>query len=236
VRSQWFKSKVRERAWRFVFYGTCAVWLALVLFYGVTGHDYLLREHWAVSMILPVGGMLGIVVGIRAFFRGYGFLMSVLWGSLGVAVSFALLYTLRFVDSHLPDYFNVVVALLTLLFMVVVHFTDFRRDNQTDASFVRGVLNGEDIKASLLDPLYYTFKTKSLRYKSSKFGVLDDLNDQMRSVAGETSIHYALCSILMAILIAMFFAFSPRFIDMKLPSKQDMKQEQIMELIEKTTE
>lgn len=236
VRSQWFKSKVRERAWRFVFYGTCAVWLALVLLYGVTGHDYLLREHWAVSMILPVGGMLGIVVGIRAFFRGYGFLMSVLWGSLGVAVSFALLYALRFVDSHLPDYFNVVVALLTVLFMVVVHFTDFRRDNQTDASFVRGVLNGEDIKASLLDPLYYTFKTKSLRYKSSKFGVLDDLNDQMRSVAGETSIHYALCSILMAILIAMFFAFSPRFIDMKLPSKQDMKQEQIMELIEKTTE
>jgi hypothetical protein len=114
--------------------------------------------------------------------------MSALWGSLGVAVSFALLYALRFVDSHLPDYFNVVVALLTLLFMVVVHFTDFRRDNQTDASFVRGVLNGEDIKASLLDPLYYTFKTKSLRYKSSKFGVLDDLNDQMRSVAGETSI------------------------------------------------
>jgi hypothetical protein len=206
--------------------------MALVMLYGVTGHGYLLYEHWIFSFILPVGGMFAVIVGMRAFFRGYGFLMSAIWGSLGVGVAVAMLYALRFVNLHYPDYFNIAILLFTLVFIVVIHFTDFRRENPTDASFVRGVLNGEDIKASLLDPLYYTFKTKSLRYKSSKFGVLVDLIDQMRSVAGETSIHYALSSVLMAILIALFFIFSPRFLYMKLPLKKDIKQVLNVELLQ----
>jgi hypothetical protein len=232
VRKLWLKARVRARLWRFTFYGLCAAWILLVLVFGITGHQYLLYDHWAMSILLPVGGMAGIIIGVRSFFQGYGFLMSMIWGSLGVVASLVPVYALRYMEAHHPSYFNLLVVGLTLLFMIVVHFTDFRRDNRADASLIKDLLSDDDLKGTLLDPLYYTFKTKSSRYKSAKFGLLDDVSDQMRSYSGETSIHYALCSVLMAVLIAMFCAFSPSVLDMKLPGGQPIDTEQILENIQ----
>ena len=221
VRKEWKKSRRRDRFWRFTFYGLSAIWMLMVVIFGITGHDFLLHEHPMYALVLPLGGMLGVIVAVRAFFRGFGFLMSVLWGSLGVASSFIPLYTLRWVDGHYPDLFDWAAVLLTLIFMLIVHFTDFRSDTQTDSKEIGNILNGEDVQSSLLDPLYYTFKTKSVRYKSSKFGVLDDISDQVRGGSGETSIHYALACVMMVMLIGLFCVFSPSILDKRLPGHED---------------
>jgi hypothetical protein len=156
---------------------------------------------------------------------------------LGLIASGALLYLLRFVFDWQPALFDIAVVVLTLLFMLIVHLTDYRNDSRhTDHDLVKSLLVGDDIKASLLDPLYYTFKTKSLRYKSAKFGVLDELSDQLRSSSGETSLHYALCSLQMAILIAMFCLFSPSLLDLPLPDGDDLTAEPVMEQIDQLRE
>jgi serine/threonine protein kinase len=221
VRREWKQARMKGRFWRFTFYGLSAVWMALVVIFGITGHDYLLYEHPMFALVAPLGGMLGVIVAVRAFFRGFGFLMSLLWGSIGVASSFIPLYALRYVDGHYPDYFNWAVVALTLIFMLIIHFTDFRSETQTDNHEIGDILNGEDVQSTLLDPLYYTFKTKSLRYKSSKFGVLDDISDQVRGGTGETSIHYALSCVMMVMLIGLFCVYSPRLLDKRLPDSQD---------------
>lgn len=232
VRGLWRRTQRRSRFWRFSFYGVCAIWLALVLGIGVTNHQYILYDHWIWSFTLPVGGMLAVIVGIRSFFRGYGFMMSAIWGLLGVAAAVGILYTLRFVDKAAPSFFDMAIAAISIVFMVIAHFTDFRRDTQTDANFISSILNDEDVKSMLIEPLYYTFKTRSYRYKSSKFGLLDDINDQVRSTAGESSIHYALCSVLGLILIGMFFVFSPKLLDKPLPGLKQVSKENVMEHIQ----
>ncbi len=234
VRRQWLLARWRDRVWRFSFYALCAVWILLVMFYGITGHSYILYRHWILSIVLPIGGMLGLIIGIRAFFRGFGALMSILSGLVGVALSLIPLYGLRWVDLHHPTWFNATVALLTLLFIVFAYVADFRNDNQTDSKFIQGILNENDVKSSLLEPLYYTFKTKSLRYKSSKFGLLDDISDQMRGTSGESAIHYGLCCALMAILISMFCLFSPAILDVKMPGHEEASE--VMEQIQKNME
>ena len=63
------------------------------------------------------------------------------------------------------------------------------------------MLRQEDIKSSLLEPLYYTFKTRSVRYKASRFGLLDELNDHVRSMSGESVIHYILWTLMALVMI-----------------------------------
>ena len=80
----------------------------------------------------------------------------------------------------------------------------------------------DDIKSTLLEPLYYTFKTKSYRFKGSKFGLLDDVTDQVRSISGESVLHYVLWSLLALIFVVDFIVFSPSLMNVKNPSTEDV--------------
>ena len=75
----------------------------------------------------------------------------------------------------------------------------------------------DDIQSTLIEPLYYTFKTKSYRFKGSKFGLLDDVSDQVRSISGESVLHYILWSLLVAGLVAEFVVFSPKLLNLRNP-------------------
>ena len=221
VRRLWNSTRRKEQVWRYGFYGLCAIWCVLVVWAGFseTGREYIV-SHSIQSIMLPVGGMCGIILATRAFFKGYGVTLSTLWGSLGVLSSLVPVYLLRYVNSHMPNLFVVAVLLLTAVYVLVCILTDFRREQHADAGMINSILKSEDINSTLLDPLYYTFKTKSLRYKSSKFSLLDDVANQMSSLSGESAIHYMEWTILVLVLVGMMVAYSPKFMDMKTPSRQ----------------
>jgi hypothetical protein len=95
---------------------------------------------------------------------------------------------------------------------------------------IREILTSEDVNTSLLEPLYYTFKTKSYRYKSSKFGLLDDISNQVRSYSGESVVHYILWVILMVILIAEFCLLSPKILNKR--KHFDAEKQQVIENVQ----
>lgn len=217
VRSGWRMAKAKERLWRIVFYALCFVWIALVLLFGVTqaGRVYLL-EHSALSVGLPLGGMTAIIVGTRAYFRGYGFLLSALWGVFGAFSSFIPITLLRYVQGHHSGGFELAIVLLTLVYMLICHLTDFSGESKTDTKLINEVLD-DDIKSTLLEPLYYTFKAKSYKYKGSKFGVIDDISNQVRSLSGESVLHYVLWSLLVLVFVVEFVVFSPKLMNVENP-------------------
>ncbi|MCH5301553.1 MAG: protein kinase [Prevotella sp.] len=215
VRNSYERALAKERIWRYLFYGLCGLWMLLVLVFGVTGRDYLL-EHSFLSIGLPVGGMSTIIVATRAYFKGYGFLLSVLWGLLGALSAFIPVWVLDYMNAHVPALFNVSIVVMTLAYMWVCHLTDFRGESQTDTKFVNEVLD-DDIQSSLLEPLYFTFKTKSFRYNASKFGALDDLSEQVGSISGESVLHYLMWCLFVSILIIEFVVFSPKLLDIRKP-------------------
>jgi hypothetical protein len=221
VRSSWVRARGKEKAWRTAFYALSAVWLLLVLIIGVDDRTFLLG-HSFLSIGLPLGGMTGIIVATRAYFRGYDFFFSFLWGLLGAVSSVIPIFILKYMDQSHPGFFNLTIIVISLIYMLVCHLTDFRGDEKADNKLITEVLDN-DIKSTLLEPLYYTFKTKSYRFKGSKFGLLDDVTDQVHSISGESVLHYVLWSILAAIFVLDFIIYSPSLMNVSNPDVDNIR-------------
>lgn len=229
VKSDWQGAKRKEKTWRYSFYGLCGLWILLVLILGVSGRDYLLRNSF-VTIALPVGGISAFIVATRAYFRGYGFVLSVFWGLLGILSAYVPITILKLVNGHYPSLFNIVIVLITAIYAFICHMTDFRGDQKADNKLVTEVLD-DDIQSSLLEPLYYTFKTKSYKYKGSKFGLLEDVSNQVRSISGESVLHYILWCLMVLILVAEFVVFSPNLLNVRNPNLDGNWKQQTHEVI-----
>ncbi len=212
VRHDWRLAQFREKIWRYVFYALTVVWMALILLIGVEDASVLVN-HPYLTTLLPLGGMTGVIISVRSYFGGFGPFLSFLFGILGVCSALIPIWILKFVSAWDPSFINVAVIGLTLVYLGVCHLTDFRKDNKSNAKVIKELLSSDDVNTSLLEPLYYTFKTKSRRYKSTKFGLLDDISNQVGSSAGENVIHYVLWGLLMLILIIEFCILSPSLLD-----------------------
>lgn len=236
VRSGWERAKGKEKVWRMAFYGLSALWILLMLFIGVKDRTFLL-EHSFISIGLPLGGMIGIIVATRAYFSGYDFFFSFLWGLGGALSAFIPIIILKYMDQSHPSLFNLTVIAISLVYILICHLTDFRGDQKADNRLITEVLDN-DIKSTLLEPLYYTFKTKSYKFKGSKFGLLDDVTDQVRSISGESVLHYVLWSILALIFVLDFIIYSPSLMNVSNPDVDNFsfRPSEMMQKIEKDVE
>ena len=221
VRMGYHRAMAKERRWRITFYALCGVWILCLLLFGVSGRDYLFR-HSFLAIGLPVGGITAFVVGLRAYFRGYGFVMSCLWGLLGLLTSWIPITVLRLVNASAPSMFVLTAVILTLIYMAICHLTDFRADSKGDNELINEVME-DDIKSTLLEPLYYTFKQRSFKFKGSKFGMLDDVTNQVRSLSGESVLHYILWSVMVGLLLLEMILFSPSLLNYKNPDLDNMR-------------
>ena len=221
VRDNWQRAKGREKMWQMAFYALCGIWLLLILFIGVKDVSYLL-SHTFLSIGLPLGGMTAVIVGTRAYFRGYDVFFSILWGLAGALSSFIPIIILKYFAQSHPSMFNVAIIAITLVYMLICHLTDFRGDQKADSKLIAEVLDN-DVKSMLLEPLYYTFKTKSYKFNGSKFGLLNDVTDQVRSISGESVLHYVLWSMMALIFVLDFIIFSPSLLNVSNPNTNTLK-------------
>lgn len=221
VRDNWRRAKSRENVWRMTFYSLCGIWILLLLIFGVKNQHYIL-DHSFLSIGLPLGGMTAVIVGTRAYFRGYDVMFSCLWGILGALSSFIPIIILKYMGQSHPGLFTITIVVISLVYMLVCHLTDFRGDEKADNKLISEVMEN-DLKSSLLEPLYYTFKTKSFRFKGSKFGLLDDVTDQVRSISGESVLHYILWSLLALIFVLDFIVFCPSLMNVRNPDVSQIK-------------
>lgn len=226
VRSQWNAAHFREIFFKVCFFGMCFVWAVLVLLLGLDDRSYIFAHHM-MTIILPLGGMTCIIVATRAYFKGYGALVSLLFGGLGLFTSYIPYYGLRYVNQELPQWFHAAVLLFTVLYALVAWLTDFRREQKTDAKFISETLKKEDINSTLLEPLYYCFKTKSQRYKATHFSALDEIADQVHSISGESVIHYLLWTLLVVVMILELCLFSPKVIGWHQGASKTVQQESV---------
>lgn len=220
LKSYYNNIKSREFICRLLFYGLCGLWLFLVVIYGISNKDYVL-EHSFVSIALPLGGVSALLMIIKAYFKGHGFLISAIYGLGGFLTSYIPIWLLKIVNASMPALFIPAVVLITLVYMFICYRSDFKSESNDDKKLISEVLDN-DVKSALLEPLYYTFKVKTYKYKSSKFGLLDDLYNQMRSVAGESVLHHAIWCLMPLAFVLLMFLFSPSFLDMDTPELNSM--------------
>ena len=106
--------------------------------------------------------------------------------------------------------FTATVVVITLLYMVICHSSENRSGNEFDRELINDVVD-DDVKSLLIEPLFYTFKTKSYKFKGSKFSVLEDVENQFTTVASESVIHYAMWSLMIVLLLAEMFMYNNMF-------------------------
>lgn len=222
VRQSYFRAKRKEQIWRGVFLSLCVVWLALLIIFGVPSKEYVL-QHPMLTIGIPVGGVSALILATRAYFRGYGFVISCLWGLVGFLSSWLPVLILRFINNSYPSLFVAAIVVITLIYIIICHFTDYRSITKSDSQLVSEVMDDHDIKSTLLEPLYFTFKQKSYRFKGSKFGLLDDVSNQVHSLSGESVIHYILWSLMVGLLVAELVIFSPNLLNINKSDIDTMK-------------
>ncbi|MDE7086281.1 MAG: hypothetical protein K2O48_06325, partial [Prevotella sp.] len=90
--------------------------------------------------------------------------------------------------------------------------TDFRGDSKSDNQLINEVME-DDIKSTLLEPLFYTFRQKSFKFKGSKFNMLDDVANQIRSISGESVLHYVMWSVMVGLFLIEMVILSPKLLN-----------------------
>src|SRR5574344_3318 len=231
VKRNYQMARGKELLWKWGFYALCAVWILLLSIFGVSGRDYLFG-HSLLTIGIPLGGMSAIIVAVRSYFRGYGFLFSAFWGTLGLFSAAIPIWTLKKVQLTYPGMVVPLIILFTLIYTAICYFTDYSRDRKGDNKLINQVMDN-DIKSTLLEPLYYTFKQKSYRYKGSKFGLFEDVQNQIHSVAVESVIHYIMWCFLIGAFLMEMIVFSPHLMNVKNPNLNkgiSVKEEMIQKL------
>ena len=215
VREEYKRSCSRARMLKYFFYGLASLWTLFVLVFGITGRDAML-DNGFMTVCVPVGVSTAIIVGVSSFFKGFGVSMSAVWALFGFFTSFVPLLSLRYVHHNYPALFIPAVVLLTGVYVLVCYLTDNRKEGAEDKELVAEVMD-DDMKSSLLEPLFYTFKTRSSRFNGSKFGLLDDVKNQFKAVSSDSVIHYALWSILAIVLLIEMVVYNPHLLNMPNP-------------------
>jgi hypothetical protein len=184
-----------------------------------------------------VGGVSAIIVGLRAFFRGYGVVLSALWGLLGLLSAMIPIITMKYVYNSHPGMFVPTIILLTLIYMLICHLTDYHRDSKMENQFISEVME-DDVKTSLMEPLVYTFKQKSFKFKGSKFSMLDDVTNQVRSISGESVLHYRVWTMMIVLLLAEMILFNPKLMNYKIPDRDKitLSPNKVIEQLQKDVE
>lgn len=205
----------RVSAWRTAFYALCALWTALVVICG-TGDTRTLLQHAALAVVLPVGGASALIAAARAYMRGCGALLCIVCGAAGLLSSLIPLYIVKYIGAHDPRLLTLAVVVLTAVYMALCHSTGQGKTAREEARAIDDVLQ-DDTRATLVEPLYYTFKTKARRFTGSAFGAIDDIEDRLRAAGGEAALHYALWCVMALALVAEMVLFSPRLLDVGVP-------------------
>lgn len=206
VKNKFTKAQLKRNFWRVVYYGLSIVWILAVLVMGLKNKDAMLYNG-LLTVCAPVGGVTALICCTKAFFRGNGFLLCLIMGALGFATSLIPLWILRYVNSNMPSMFSIAIVVITLVYMLLCHFTENRSDKAFNKELINDVID-DDVKSLLLEPLYYTFKTKAYRFNGSKFGVLEDVETQFSVVASEAVVHYVMWALMVILLLGELFTYN----------------------------
>lgn len=182
----------RVRAARLTAMALAIVWLLTTAGAWMAGKAYHLGGGYPAAM-LPVGIVSALLFGKHAYFRGYGALMTGVWALGGFLSSLVPLYIIR--GAQQASAAMPAVVIISVAYMAVCLLTDNAKAYAGDKAMVER-LTRRDERTWLVEPLYYTFRTKTRHYSGSRFGAMDDMSDHYTSASTETFLHYVLWSLM----------------------------------------
>lgn len=219
----WQQSMKNKRTFRIIFIGINILWITLLAIFGIDTTKAM-RANIYLHTALAVGLPLGATLAVRNYFRGNGLLIGLGHVCLGIVISFIPAAILALCISNYPGATRWAALIMSLAYVGVGLKYAF------GASTVSGQL--DDLKgafavneeSALNEMLYYTFRSRTFKFKGSNFGVMDDAVGEARSNSTEKIIHCVMWSLVPAFLILALVWFHSRLLDHGGPDLESWKQ------------
>lgn len=185
-------SMERMSVWKTVMRIMIVVWLVMVVLCWAFGKPF---ASTFMTVCVPVGIGTALIVARHFYFKGLGPTSILMWAALGFASSALPFWLMRFIESQAPVMLMPTVLLISIIYVAICLMTINRKEKGNDEEMVNEIVD-EDVKTSLLEPLYFTFKTKASRYNGSRFSQMANLRDHFTAVSTEAMAHHILWSLL----------------------------------------
>lgn len=219
-----FRMQAQERMLKNLFLGVAAGLSLLILILGYSDpEEFIHRIYFSVG--LPVGVVLMIVAATRSYFKGGGVAFNMLSAIVGLLVGLLPAWLLTLVGADHPMLLKIVSIGLIFCYVVGMWVIGRNRSSHTEQE-LKNIFK-ENIQTSLIDPLYYTYKQKSYRFRGSNYRELEDTVGVMNALKVETTIHYVESILLLLLLFVLFVTFHASLLDMGIPDTDSFRQKVI---------
>ena len=221
-RQAWDKSMRYKSIIRTCFIGVNVLWLLLLVLLGLDETSRMQQHVYAYTM-LSVGIPMGIIFMVRNYFRGNGISLGLLFASCGLLASLIPAAVLSWCMSHVPGSARWAALLMSAGYAAFGLRYAFRKStvaNITDDMENCFTVNEE---SALNEMLYYTFRSRTFKFRGSTFGLMDDAVGEARSSSTEKVIDCLMWSLLPVVLIVAMFWFHSSLLDHSGPDISQWK-------------
>ncbi|MCF0196960.1 MAG: hypothetical protein HUK03_06995, partial [Bacteroidaceae bacterium] len=219
----WNKCLNRHRQLKFGIAALSAVWIFLVVAFGISVTPEF-QKYAVYYCALPLIPAVIAMLVTRSYFRGHGFFVNSIWAGVGLLASLVPAIIVYYTANHYPDMVKWVVLVMSIIYIWFALRECMPKPAALVGDEVNDVFQVDENKA-LIERLFYTFKTKSFKFKGSNFGALDDMVGEANAARYESELTCTLWGVLLAILILVFVVFHPSFMNIPSPDIAEWRYE-----------
>lgn len=227
----WYKARWKERVLITGFTALSGLLATLILILGIPDRNLFMDYVWY-AVWIPLAFCSFLIFTFRGHhFVNYGIAFALMMGVGGVLLAAVPVYALKWCYAVAPDWITVLLAVFVGLYWLAAMLLGCKSSTRQLQDFEGAFENKDEISTRLLEPLYYTFKTRSYKYRGSKFGLLDDIAAEVKFTEKDVFVHYVSWIMLMIVMTGVFIWFHPALMGHKVPGKDHWK-EQVHEVID----
>lgn len=220
---KWDKSLKNKNLFRFAFVGVNVLWIVMLIIFGLDETPNM-KAHVYIYTMLSVGLPLGAMFAVKNYFHGNGFMLGLLNVFLGVLLSLIPALILSICHHNHPGTARWAALAMSACYMAVgLKFAFGKSTVATPSDELKDALKVNEENA-LSEMLYYTFRSRTFKFKGSTFAMMDDAVGEARSSSTEKVITCVMWGLLPACLCLAMLYYHSSMLDHTGPDVNSWKQ------------
>lgn len=207
-------AKAMEVIWFLIFGLLSGIFVFLIKTYGIINTELYVKNFYTITCA-PIFVIAILMFSLRSFYYASGVFLTIVTSICGAVLLTLPAWGAHWLIEKYPDQLTNIIMGLTILYIIIAFITGLMRSTIK----VRNLkpLCEEKVEMSLMEPLYFTYKTSVSKFRGSDYGALEDAIEVVRNTKRELRTHYLLWSMLVAIFIVLFVCYHPQFLGIEQP-------------------
>lgn len=211
-----------KKSMNMVFHTMAAISLLIALFYGVPKE---LHSHIGLFIGIPIAIGSTAIAGTKGYFSGNGILVTIICGIVGALSAYIPTMILEWVIANAASMTTLATVAIIATYVGLSYMVGCNKstDRLNTLKTVIEKSNEDENSAKVhADCLYYTFKSNNKKFKSSSYGVYDDISSELKLIKNDCLVHYTCWCLMMMLITLSFVLFHPSLSGQKMPNTDNV--------------